>query len=78
MPEGQLTPEDAEEVQRLARIMAREELTKIWSGQANIEQVVPTDLVWRGRGIYHSASEGWFTKGPGGSLMHLAGPPGGM
>lgn len=69
------TDDQAAEVQRLARAMAQEELVKIWSGQANIQQVVPEDLRYRGKGVYYSATEGWFAKGPGGSLMALPGPP---
>lgn len=72
-----LSPDQALEVQRLAREMAQEELVKIWSGQANLIQVVPEDLHYRGRGVYYSATQGWFAKGPGGSLMKLPGPPAG-
>ena len=61
-----------------AREIAQEELVKIWSGQANIMQVVPTDLQYRGQGVYYSASEGWFAKGPRGSLLKLPGPPQGV
>lgn len=74
MVEG-LSPEQEVQVADLARAMAQQELVKIWSGQANIMQVVPEDLHYRGKGIYYSATDGWFAKGPGGSLMKLPGAP---
>lgn len=75
---SEFTPEQQEQVTALAKEIAREELIKIWSGQGNIQQIVPRDLVYRGKGVYYSNDEGWFTKGPGGSLLKLPGPPAGV
>ena len=70
-----LTQDDLEAIAEIATRKAEETVTKLWSGQANIAMVTPDDLNYRGKGIYYSPSEGWFAKGPGGSLMKLPGPP---
>ncbi len=70
-----LTPDQLAEVDRRAREIAQEELVKIWSGQANVQQIIPDDLHYRGKGVYYSGSGGWFAKGPGGGLLKLPGPP---
>lgn len=75
MTQEGFTPDQAAQVQELARKMAQEELIRVYSGQANITQIVPDDLHFRGKGIYYSATEGWFAKGPAGTLLKLPGAP---
>ena len=75
MQERTLTPADLADIAAIAINKAEETVTSLWSGQANLATVTPNDLSYRGKGVYYSPTEGWFAKGPGGSLMHLPGPP---
>jgi len=75
MQESVLTPQDLQAIGDIAAKRAEETVTALWSGQANLATVTPDDLHYRGKGVYYSPSEGWFAKGPGGSLMHLPGAP---
>ena len=70
-----LEDSDFERIAEIATRRAEETVTALWSGQANIAMVTPDDLNYRGKGIYYSPTEGWFAKGPGGSLLKLPGPP---
>lgn len=63
------------ELQQVIAAEVEKRVMEIFSGRANLYQIAPPDLVYRGRGVYYSASKGWFAKGPAGTLLQLPGPP---
>ncbi len=75
MQDRVLTPDDLADIAAIATNKAEETVTRLWSGQANVAMVTPGDLNYRGKGVYYSETRGWFSKGPGGSLLELPGPP---
>lgn len=62
-------------VERRAAEIAEQTVSRLWTGQANLAMITPSDLTYRGKGVYYSPSGGWFCKGPGGALLELPGPP---
>jgi len=76
-PDGGFTVEQLAQLQAMIETVADARITQVYSGGANAMEVSPEDLHYRGQGIYYSPSEGWFHKGPRGTLLKLPGPPSG-